>query len=197
MDLSGSSFFNEVEFELSATQHEKLGPVTLSQGQPIELTLETSVLLPDPSSESWFTVQPDPITPRFERVSPGTYAFSGKIQDAEIENEDGDQIAFLLVACSNVQFRVICGPGADGRLPWGTWESRYLTGVSRLHGLIEDDYATSIGHTFGATIWQVSRLILTPGDLLFGQWHHGSELTAAPYSYDKIFITSRLHKGTI
>ncbi len=140
MDLFGSSaadaHFKEVEFELSAEQHQLLGAVELAQGHPLELTFETAVLLPEPSTESWFAVQQEPLTPQFTRISPATYAFSGQIQEAEIIKEAGEEMAFLLVTCGNVPLRVICGPADDGRLPWGTWETRYLTGISRIHGVL-------------------------------------------------------------
>lgn len=197
--ISGSSglHVNEIEFELSAEQHELLGAVALQQGHPLELTLEASILLPEPNAESWFTVQQEKVEPQFVRISPGTYAFAGQIQEAEINKDEGGEMAFLLVTCGNVPLRVICGPGEDGRLPWGTWETRYLTGISRIQGILEDNFATGIGVTVGATVWSINRLVLTPGDSHFGEWYESDSLTPSPYSYDKIFITSRLHRQGI
>lgn len=202
MDLLGGGGasglpFKEVEFEFSAEQHQLLGAVELSQGHPLELTFETSVLLPEPSSESWFSVQQEPLDSQFVRISAGTYAFSGQIQEAEIHKEDEGEIAFLLVMCGNVPLRVICGPGEDGRLPWGTWETRYLTGVSRIQGILEDNFATGIGVTIGATVWSVARLVLSPGDPNFGEWYETDSLPPSPYNHDKIFITTHLHRQGI
>lgn len=201
MDLFGSSaadaYFKEVEFELSAEQHQLLGAVELAQGHPLELTFETAVLLPEPSAESWFTVQQEPLAPQFTRISPATYAFSGQIQEAEIIKEGDEEMAFLLVTCGNVPLRVICGPADDGRLPWGTWETRYLTGLGRIQGVLEDNFATGIGVTVGATVWNVSRLVLSPGDPNFGEWYETDALPPSPYKYDKIFITTHLHRQGI
>lgn len=188
---------NEIEFELSSEQHELLGPVALEQGHPLELTFETSILLPDTQAENWFAVQPERVNPQFVRISPGTYAFAGQIQEAEIVKAEDGEMAFLLVSCGNVPLRVVCGPGEDGRLPWGTWETRYITGISRIHGLLEDTFATGIGVTIGATVWSITRLVLTPGDAHFGEWYESESLTPSPYSHDKIFITSRLHRQGI
>lgn len=195
--IARTTQIKEVEFELSAEQHELLGPITLQQGHPLELTLETSVLLPELDAESWFHVQPEALSTQFVRISEGTYAFSGQIQEAEIIKEQDQEMAFLLVNCDDVLLRAICGPGGDGRLPWGTWETRYLTGISRLHGILEDDFATGIGETVGATVWSINRLVLTPGDPHFGEWHQTSELPVTPYRHDKIFVTTRLHRKGI
>ncbi|MEM7130868.1 MAG: hypothetical protein AAF702_31395 [Chloroflexota bacterium] len=188
---------HDVEFELSTEQFSLMGAVNLQQGHSLDLTLETSVLLPEPAGESWFAVQAEALSSKFVRISPGTYAFSGQIQEAELVKEDGQEIGFLLVHCENVPLRVIVGPDDEGRLPWGTWETRYLTGISRIFGIVEDNFSTSIGRTIGATVWQISRLILNPGDPLFGQWHESADLPLSTYSHDKIFVMTRLHRQEI
>lgn len=192
-----SRSLRELEFELSAEQHALLGAVRLQQGHPLEVTLETSVLLPEVDAESWFTVQADVVPSKLVRVAPGTYAFSGQIEEAELVTEDGHEMGFLLVMCEDVPLRIIVGPNADGRLPWGTWETRYLTGLSRIYGILEDRFATSIGRTIGATVWSLSRLNLTPGDVLFGEWYESAALPSSPYTHDKVFVTTRLHKEDI
>ena len=196
-DANRNPKFSEVEFELSAEQYALLGAVQLQQGHPLEITLETSVLLPDISGESWFSVQPEALPPMFTKVSPATYAFSGQITEAELIKDDGQEIGFLLVNCANIPLRVIVGPGDDGRLPWGTWETRYLTGLSRVYGVLEDSFVTSVGKSIGLTIWHLSRLILNPGDAFFGEWHESADLPLSIYSHDKVFVTTRLHRQEI
>ena len=184
----------ELEFELSALQFEWMGYVGLKQGEPLTVTLESDVLLPDPAASSWFAVQKESWPTRFERIAPATYAFAGQIEAAEIENTNGSETAVLLVKCGEIPLRVICAPEENGRLPFGTWETRFLTGVSRIHGLVEDDFQTSIGQSVDVTIWHVLRLVLTPGDAVFGQWHESDQLMPTPYRYDRVVIQSRLHR---
>ncbi|MEZ4677570.1 MAG: hypothetical protein R2932_25475 [Caldilineaceae bacterium] len=74
-------------------------------------------------------------------------------------------------------------------------EARYLTGMSRVSGIVESDFATGIGQPMGVTIWSFRRLVLTPGDPVFGQWHESESLPASPFRYDRIFITARLHRN--
>ena len=82
------------------------------------------------------------------------------------------------------------------RLPWGTWETRYLTGFGRVQGIVEEDFRTaSIGRPFGVTIWRFRRLVLTPGDAMFGQWHETVELLPLPYRYDRVYVTARIHRN--
>lgn len=184
----------EFQFELPALQYQLMGYPGLRQGEPLTVTLESDVLLPDPAATSWFAVQKEPWPVRFEQVAPATYAFAGQIQDAEIEHEDGAETAVLLVKCGEIPLRVICAPTESGRLPFGTWETRFLTGVSRLYGLVEDDFQTAIGQSVDVTIWQFRRLVLTPGDAVFGQWHETDRLTPTPYLYDRVLIQGRLHR---
>lgn len=184
----------ELEFELPAFQYQLMGYPGLKQGEPLTVTLESDVLLPDPAATGWFAVQKDPWPDRFVLIGPATYAFAGQILAAEIENEEGAETAVLLVKCGEIPLRVICAPGENGRLPFGTWETRFLTGVSRIHGLVEDDFHTAIGQSIDLTIWQFRRLVLTPGDAVFGQWHETDLLTPTPYQYDRLLLQGRLHR---
>jgi hypothetical protein len=101
----------------------------------------------------------------------------------------------LLVTCGAIPIRLTCAPQADGRLPYGAWETRYLTGYGRLQGIVEDDFATAVGTTVDVIIWGFQRLILTPGDPVIGEWRATDLLTPTPYLYDRLFITARLHRG--
>ena len=184
----------ELEFELPAFQYELTGYAGMKQGEPLTVTLESDVLVPDPAASGWFAVQKEPWPVRFEHIAPATYAFTGQIVAAELETADDTETATLLVQCGDIPIRVICAPAEGGRLPFGTWETRYLTGVSRLHGLIEDDFHTAIGQSVDVTIWQFRRLVLTPGDAVFGQWYETALLPPTPYRYDRILIQSRLHR---
>jgi len=96
-----------------------------------------------------------------------------------------------------VPLRVTCAGDQSGRLPFGTWETRFLTGVSRIHGLLEDDFHTAIGQSIDVTIWNFRRLSLTPGDAVFGQWHESDVLMPTPYHYDHIVIECRLHRNRV
>lgn len=184
----------ELEFELPAFQHELTGYAGMQQGEPLTVTLESDVLAPDPAATGWFMVQKEPLPVRFIQIAPATYAFTGQIVAAELEKADGTETAILLVQCAEIPIRVLCAPEEGGRLPFGTWETRYLTGVSRLHGLIEDDFHTAIGRSVDVTIWQFRRLVLTPGDAVFGQWYETDRLPPTPYRYDRVLIQSRLHR---
>jgi hypothetical protein len=183
----------EIEFDLPAYQYELMGYPGLKQGEALTLVLDGGVLLPDPASDAWFEVQKEPLPTRFEQVAPATYAFAGQIKQAELNKEGGSETANLLVQCGKIALRVTCAPQADGRLPWGTWETRHLTGYTRLYGIVEDDFASAIGQPLGITIWGFKRLVLTPGDPVFGQWRATTELPPTPYVYDRILITGRLH----
>lgn len=187
----------DIEFELPAFQHELMGYAGLKQGEPVTVTLESDVLLADPAASGWFAVQKEPLPTRFIRVAPATYAFTGQIMAAELEKSDGAETAVLLVQCGDIAVRVICAPDEEGRLPFGVWETRYLTGVSRLHGILEDDFQTAIGKPMDVTIWQFRRLVLTPGDAVFGQWYETDTLPPTPYHYDRIIIESRLHRSRL
>lgn len=184
----------ELEFELPAFQYELMGYTGLKQGEPVTVTLESDVLVADPAASGWFAVQKEPWPVRFTLVAPATYAFAGQIRAAELEKSDGAETAVLLVQCGEIPLRVICAPDEEGRLPFGTWETRYLTGLSRVHGLIEDDFQTAIGQSIDVTIWQFRRLVLTPGDAVFGQWYETDALPPTPYHYDRMIVQSRLHR---
>jgi len=187
----------EIEFELPALQYERMGYPGLKQGDPLTIVLDAGVLLPDPAADSWFAVQKEPWPAFFKQVGAATYAFSGQIKEADIIKEADEESATLLVLCGAVPLRVICAPQADGRLPFGTWETRYLTGYARIQGIVEEDFVTSIGQMVNVTIWNFRRLALTPGDPVFGEWHETDQLTASHYAYDRVLITAHLHQSKI
>ena len=187
----------EFEFELPAEQYQLMGYPGLTQGESLTVELETDLLLPEPGVEGWFAVQPEAVAPRFIAVAPATYAIAGQIAEAEVLQEDGQESAVLLVSCGEFPLRVHCGPTAEGRLPYGTWETRYLVGLSRIRGIVESDFATSIGQPVGVTIWRFRRLVLTPGDPVFGQWHESETLPATPFPYDRVMVTARLHRNRL
>jgi hypothetical protein len=184
----------EIEFELSAAQYELMGYPGLQQGQPLSTILETGVLLPAPGAEQWYIVQPERLAPRWVQVGRATYAFTGQIEAADFLNEDGLESAVLVIDCGEVRLRVPCAPGENGRLPYGTWETRTLTGVSRIHGIVEDDFHAPIGAPVGLTIWGFRRLTLGPGDPLFGEWHEADALLPLPFGHDRVVITAHLHR---
>ncbi len=186
----------EIEFELSADQYASMGYPGLRQGQALSLVLDAGVLIPDPVADSWYTVRPEPLSPQLTRVGPALYAFAGQIVDADLlKDESRSESAVVLVDCGVVPVRAMCAPREeDGRLPWGTWETRYLTGFGRLQGLVEEDYGTAVGRSFGVTIWGFRRLVLAPGDPLFAQWHETDALPPMPFRYDRIFVTARVHR---
>ncbi|RIK39105.1 MAG: hypothetical protein DCC55_19105 [Chloroflexi bacterium] len=186
----------EIEFELPAIQYELMGYPGLKQGESLTVTLDAGVLLPDPAADGWFAVRKEPFPPLFKRVGPALYVFAGQIEQAELNNEAGEESAVLLVDCG-LPLRVTCAPGEDGRLPYGTWETRSFTGFGRLHGLIEDDFATGIGKTIDVTIWGFQRLVLTPGDPVIGEWHTMDVLPPAPYRYDRVLIQARRHRDIL
>lgn len=187
----------ELEFELPAEQYQLMKYPGLTQGESLTVELETDLLLPEPGGEGWFTVQAEAITPRFIHVAPATYAFAGKIVEAEIIREDDQESAILLVDCGEFPLRVSCGPAEDGRLPYGTWETRYLVGLSRIRGIVESDFATKIGEPVGVTIWAFRRLVLAPGDPVFGQWHESDMLHATPFTFDRVVVSARMHRNRL
>lgn len=187
----------EIEFELTAEQYERMGYPGMKQGAPLSAILDAGVLLPDRAAESWFAVQPDALPAQFVRTGPATYAFAGQIIAAELVNADDAQTAVLSVDCGLVHLRVTCAPHADGRLPYGTWETRYLAGIGRVQGIIEDEFKTGIGQPIGCTIWGFRRLLLKPGDPLFGEWRTSVELPPLPLHYDRIVVVARLHRARI
>ncbi len=187
----------EVEFELSAEQYRLMGYPGLTQGEALTVELETDVLLPDAGTDGWFTVQKERLAPHFAPVAPASYAFSGQIEAAEINTDDGQESAVLLVQCGEIPLRVTCGPNAQGRLPYGTWETRQCTGLGRVYGIVESSFASSIGQPIGVTIWRFRRLVLTPGDAVFGQWHASEQLPATPFTQDRVLVTARLHRNRL
>ena len=200
----------EIEFELSAQQYELMGYPALRQGEVLSLVLDAGVLLPDWSADSWFAVQPEPLTPHLVNIGPALYAFAGQIVEADVfragdsagdagsetesSAEIGPQTAVVTINCGDAYVRATCAPQEDGLLPWGTWETRYLTGVGRLQGIVEEDYHAAIGRQVGVTIWRFRRLVLRPGDPLFGQWHETVDLPSSPFRYDRIVVTARVHR---
>ena len=187
----------EIEFELPALQYQRMGYPGLKQGDPLTIILDAGVLLPDPAADSWFAVQKEPWPPFFKQVGAATYAFSGQIKEADVIKEADEESATLLITCGDVPLRVICAPQADGRLPYGTWETRYLTGFARIQGIVEEDFVSPLGEPVGVTIWRFRRLVLTPGDAVFGEWHETDQLAPTPYQYDRILVTAHLHRSKI
>ena len=49
----------------------------------------------------------------------------------------------------------------------------------------------------GVTIWGFQRLVLQPGDPLFGQWHESTELLPLPLHYDRVVVVARVHRARI
>jgi len=187
----------EIEFELSAQQYQLMGFPGLTQGQPLTAVLDAGVLLPDPGADNWFTVQPAPLPPQLCQVARGIYAFTGKIIAADLFKTDGAETGVVVVDCGAAPVRVTCAPQDDGLLPWGTWETRTLTGYGRLQGIVEEDYQTGVGKAINVTVWSFRRLVLAPGDPLFGQWHTTTTLLPQPFQYDRVFVTARIHRDGI
>lgn len=188
---------SEITFELSALQYELMGYPGLRQGQSLDLILDAGLLFPERDAPNWYYVRPEPLPAQLLQVSPGRYAFAGQIKDAEMTNVDDIQEATLLVECGKAPVRVVSASQSDGRLPWGTWETRFLTGFAPLQGIVEDDFSTSIGQSVGVIIWAFQRLVLTPGDPLFGQWFETTTLPSSPFGFDRILIHARLHNRTL
>lgn len=111
---------SEVEFELPSIQYELIGFSGLTQGQPLSPILDAGVLLSHPVADYWFAVQKEPLDPNFIHVGPGTYAFTGQINQAELFKEAEEESAVVVVDCSGIRLRVTCGAMDDGRLPFGT-----------------------------------------------------------------------------
>lgn len=183
----------ELEFELSAEQHRLMEYPELRQGQPLTLVLDGGILLPDPGASAWYAVQKEALDPGLHRVGPGLYAFAGQISEAEIEY-GREQLAYLGVHCGPTHLRITCAPQEDGQLPDGTWETRYISGLANVQGLVEDPFNLGIGQAVDVTLWQFRRLVLSPGDPNFGQWYETPELPPVPFRHDKIFVTARVHR---
>ncbi len=188
---------DEIEFELSAVQYAAMGYPALRQGQPLAVLLDGGLLLPDVGAFAWYAVQKEPLPPRFVRTGPAQYAICGQIRAAELLKDEGVQQGVLLVDCGIAPVRVTCLAQADGTLPWGTWETRFLSGHVLLEGFIEDAFSAGIGETVGATVWQFRRLMLTPGDPNFGGWHESDALPPQPFVYDRLLVTARLHRARV
>jgi hypothetical protein len=186
----------EIEFELSAEQFALLEYKSLQQGHSFSLTLDGGILLPDPGASFWFAVQPEALPKQVHKIGPGLYAFSGRIDEAEIEY-GREQLAYLSVDCGHLFLRVTCAPGEDGQLPYGTWETRSIAGVAAVQGLFEENFEIGVGRNVNVTLWSFRRLVLRPGDPNFGQWHESVELPSTPFRYDRIFVTARLHRQGI
>lgn len=188
----------EIEFELTAHQFELMEYPALREGQPLEIQLDGGMLLPDPAALTWFHVQPEPLTPLLVRAAPAQYALAGQITQAELSKEGeglaAQESAVLLVECDGVPVRVACAPKADGMLPWGAWETRWLAGYALLTGLAEDDLGSGVGETVGVTLWRFNRLVLTPGDPHFGAWIESDALPPVPLRGDRIIVTAHVHR---
>lgn len=187
----------EIEFDLPAVQFELMGYPNLRQGQSLTLQLEADIVEPDWSATNWYGVQADKMTPSFVGIGASRYAFAGQISAADIVDSEGIATATLLLQCGEVPLRVFCAPGEDGRLPFGTWETRYLYGCSRVNGIVEDDYSIPVGQQVSVTIWSFRRLVLRPGDAQFGQWHESTELLPTPIQYDRVLVTARVHRQSM
>ena len=150
---------------------------------------------------NWYAVTPDPLPQRFVKTGPATWAFCGRIVEAELEKEgagvEAIESAVLLVECDGVPLRVTCAAQSDGMLPFGTWETRTISGQTLLAGILEDDFASGIGETIGITAWGFKRLVLTPGDAHFGEWIESDKLLPTPIGLDRILVTARMHKRTV
>lgn len=187
----------EIQFELSPQQFEVMGYPHLRQGQPLDVQLQAGELLPEPGVDGWYAVRPEPLSPQFIQAERALYAFAGQITQADILKEEGLETAALVVNCGVVPIRVMCAPQTDGTLPYGTWETRYVTGIGRLYGLVEEDFSVGVGERIGVTVWGFHRLVLTPDDPAFGQWYESIELLPTPYRYDRIVVTAHVHRGRV
>jgi hypothetical protein len=191
----------ELEFELTAYQQELAEFPSIVQGQPLTVILDGGILLPDAGALAWYSVTADALPARFVRTGPATYAFCGKIVEADLAKEgqgvEAIESAVLLVECAGVPLRVTCAAQADGMLPFGTWETRTISGHAHITGVLEDDFASGIGETIGVSAWTFKRLILKPGDLHFGQWRESDSLLPTPLGPDRMFVTAKMHRRTV
>jgi hypothetical protein len=184
----------EVEFELTGEQYKRMDYPGIKQGHWLPVILDAGLLMPDLSSPSWFVVQQEPLPSAFQQIGRAAYAFTGQIVEADIIRDEGLETATIWLNCGVVHLRATCAPMDDGRLPYGTWETRTLTGVARLQGVIEDDYVSPIGRSTDMTVWGVRRLNLAPDDPNFGQWSESEELLPVPYQHDRIVVTAHIHR---
>jgi len=183
----------EIEFELSAFQYELMNFSGLQQGESLSLTLDGGILLPDSGAERWYSVRAEALEKRFLHVGPATYAFAGPIVEAEIEY-GREQLAYLSIDCGPVHLRITAAPGEDGQLPYGTWETRFISGLASVQGIVEESYENPVGRNTNVILWRFRRLILTPGDAVFGAWHESDELPPHPLGVDRVFVTARVHR---
>lgn len=184
----------EIQFDLSPQQFAMMEYPHLRQGQSLDVQLQTGELLPEPGSEGWYAVRPELLSPQLHVVGRSLCAFAGQIALADIVKDEDFETAALVVQCGVAPIRVMCAPQEDGTLPYGTWETRYVSGIGRLYGLAEEDFSVGVGERIGVTIWTFHRLVLTPGDAAFGQWHESTELLPTPYQYDRVVVTARIHR---
>ena len=84
--------------------------------------------------------------------------------------------------------------GDDGQLPYGTWETRYISGLAYMQGIVEDSYENPVGRNTNVIVWHFRRLILTPGDAVYGEWYASDELPPHPLGVDRVLVTARVHK---
>ena len=187
----------EIQFDLSPQQFELMGYPHMRQGQPLELQLQVGELLPEPGGDGWYAVRPEPLRAQLIEVDRALYAFAGQVAQADIVKDEGLETAALVVNCGVAPIRVMCAPHADGRLPYGTWETRYVTGIGRLYGLVEEDFSVGVGERIGVTVWNFHRLVLTPDDPAFGQWYESIDLLPTPYQYDRIVVTAHVHRARV
>jgi hypothetical protein len=185
----------EIEFELSPQQFKMMGYPHLRQGHSLDVQLQSSELLPEPGVDAWYVVRPERLSPQLISVGRGQIAFAGQIEGADIVKGEGFETAALIVRCGEVPLRVMCAPQEDGTLPYGTWETRYISGTGRLYAIAEEDFAVGVGERIGVTIWGFQRLVLAPDDPAFGQWYESVELLPTPYLYDRVVVTARIHRG--
>ena len=187
----------EIRFELSPQQFEAMDYPHLLQGQSLDVQLQFGELLPEPGGDSWYKVRPEALAPQLIEVNPALYAFAGQITQADLVKDEELETASLIVQCGVAPVRVLCAPQADGTLPYGTWETRYLAGTGRLYGIVEEDFSLGVGERISVTIWSFDRLVLTPGDAAFGQWYESVELLPSPYHYDRVIVTARIHRNVV
>lgn len=186
----------EIEFELSSEQFGLMGYPRLQQGMPLSLVLDGGVLLPEPGPDPWYAVQKERLSGQFTQIGPAAYGFAGEIVEADIEY-GREQMAILIVECGPVFLRIACGPNADGQLPEGTWETRFASGFASVQGIVEDNFASSVGRAVNVSLWGFRRLLLAPGDPAFGKWHETSEVPPAPFKYDRLLVQARVHRQGI
>ena len=186
-----------VEFEVSAHQVELINVPELQQGQSASVLLDAGILSPEAGAVNWFTVQADAVPAACVRVGRARYAFSGPIVQAELLNQDGIETAAVVVQCGDIALRALCAPGDDGRLPYGTWETRTLTGLASLQGIFEDDFELAVGAFLGVTFWGFERLVLGPGDPKFGEWYATDSVPLTPLGSDRLIVQARIHRPVL